>query len=288
MSPIPPGGRLTVQDRWRSIAWLVVAGTVVTALFGVVIGSAPLVGESTSVALLVLGALVAGGWAGPRVGRMLAGSGLGVLALDAHLSAQWSAPIVPLDAADQVEWVWQALAAQVQTHGLILLGVPLLAAGIVLIARARPADGRRWWAGVVALIVAIAGVVVPAALLAWQEGIAAVAARLPILVLVGPAIVLPVAADRRGWRVAVPATAGAVLLAVAVLTADIFSVAPPPPLEPTSGSFLAPGLMYSVSVSAGHFSGQPGLFGAPLPALATLSAMLVLALIPLGRRGSPR
>jgi hypothetical protein len=262
-------------------------------LLAVVVSSASLAGESIAVALLALAALVVGGPRSPRAGRMLAGAGLGVLALDAHLSARWS----PVDlvnrprAADRAEWVWQALAAQVQTPWASLLGVLLLVAGVVMMARARPAEGRRgeaWSAWVVALIIAV---VVGGAyvLMASYQGIGTVAARLPILMLIGAAIALPVAAGRRGWRVAVPATAGALLLVVAVLNADIFSVAPPlpPAPEPNPGNVLAPSLVYSVSLDPGGFYGRPGLFGATLPALAMVSAVLVLALIPLARDQRP-
>jgi hypothetical protein len=159
-----------------------------------------------------------------------------------------------------------------------------------MIARARPASkrgGDTWSAWAVASAIALV-VLVPGVLIVSRRGIGAVGG-LSLLVLMGAAAALPAAAGRRGWRVAVPATAGALLLAVAALNAHIFSFEPLPP-EPSSGNVAAPVLARTVFLDLGDtsyldsgFLDRPGLFGGSLPALATLAAVLVLTMIPLSR-----
>ncbi|SIM84556.1 hypothetical protein [Micromonospora cremea] len=258
-------------------------------------GAWVLAGQAIAVALTGLAVIVL---LGTGRGRVAVAAGVGVLAVDAVLSAKGSdgprylSPFyAPLNAprpslADDLAWLGEALSAQVTQHWPALLGMSLICGGSVVTLTGRPRTDTRWirwvaWAAVAGLAVVLLAPVGGGDL---PRLLVALAVRLPTMLAVAAGLTVLVVAAGRQRRFGVPAMLGAFLLAAAVIDADLAAVAPLRPVvlqELHSFSdqpgFLEPGIRLESAVALGHAS-SPGLVTAPLLALMPVLAIALLVL----------
>ncbi|MEV4656772.1 hypothetical protein [Micromonospora sp. NPDC049301] len=279
------------------MCWSVVAGAAAVHVAGALSGAWVLAGQATGVALTGLAVIVL---LGAGRGRLAVAAGVGVLAVDAVVSAKGSdgpkylSPFyAPLSAprpsvGEDLAWLGEALSAQATQHWPALLGLLLICGGSVVTLVDRPSTGARWPRWVAWVVVAGVSVILLADVVGGESFRlpVAFAVQLPTMVAVAAGLTVLVVAAGRQRRFGFPAMLGGLLLTVAVLDADLAAVAPIRPgvvLEMHSFSnqaaFLEPGIRLHTEggVALGHAS-SPGLVAAPLLALLPVLAIALLVL----------
>ncbi|MEV4542026.1 hypothetical protein [Micromonospora echinaurantiaca] len=289
-----------------TVCWSVVGGAAVVHVLGALSDAPVLAGQATGVALAGLAAIVLLG--GGR-GRLAVAAGVAVLAVDAVVAARdlggprylspFYAPLSapgPYFVGTDLAWLGEALSAQLTEHWPTLLGVSLICGGTVVTLADRPRTEARWprrigWV-VVAVVAAVLLVDFGGGTLARR--LVTLAARVPTMVAVAAALAVVVVAAGRRWRSGVPAVLGALLLAAAVLSADLTTTGPARPVAryetrmvvAEAQAFLEPGVRSDAFVAAAVFDARsPGLVAAPLLALLAVLAIGLLVLAAPGRGG---